>query len=178
MKSGIALLLLAAAASGASIPAKVTRVSIVAAEESIDKRIGRINVEEPMYVLGPPRGIYLDGYGAVFTAELNLVASAVVSPFRPAYTKDEVAKLKQKKLQRLAVLKVAMKDMLLSAAPLLEGMSPDEQVVVAVNLFYFSWEDSAGLPTQVIMQAPKKGLLHAAQAKSVAADSVIRVQEY
>ncbi|HUS05918.1 MAG TPA: hypothetical protein VMZ52_06475, partial [Bryobacteraceae bacterium] len=121
MKPVLAILLAATAAWGASAPAKVTRVSILAAEKSIDTRIGRINVEEPMYVLGPPRGIYLDGYGAVFTAELNLVASAVVSPFRPAYTKDEVAKLKQKKAQRLVVLKQAMRDMLMATAPLLEG---------------------------------------------------------
>jgi hypothetical protein len=38
-------------------------------------------------------------------------------------------------------------------------MPPGEQVVLAVSLFHYSWEDYSGLPGQIVMQAERQKLL-------------------
>ena len=48
-------------------------------EKSLDNRIARLWQDNPFVLLGPTRGVYLDGYGAVFTAEVNLVAGPGVA---------------------------------------------------------------------------------------------------
>ena len=50
------------------------RTTLAAAEKSLDDRIAGLWGDNPLIVLGPTRGVYLEGYGAVFTAEVNLVA--------------------------------------------------------------------------------------------------------
>ena len=42
-------------------------------EKSLDERISKLWDDNPYLLLGTTRGVYLEGYGAVFTAEVNLV---------------------------------------------------------------------------------------------------------
>ena len=62
-------------ASAANASPRVTRPMLVAMEKSLDSRVTRLSQDNPFVLLGPTRGIYLEGYGAVFTAEINLVSS-------------------------------------------------------------------------------------------------------
>ncbi len=137
----------------------VSRGQLVQLERWFDKRIQTHSLDDPMDLLGTTRAVYLEGYGVVFTAEVNLVASAVVTPFRPAFTPEEVARLRQKKLARLEDLKRLMLEMMVEAARRLNSLSPDERIVVAVSLFRYSWEDARGLPAQLLLQAPRNVLL-------------------
>ncbi|MBI1896120.1 MAG: hypothetical protein HYZ57_10845 [Acidobacteria bacterium] len=178
MKRAAIPLLLCAVTFAAGPAPKLVRVSLMAVERSVDSRVERMNVADPFTLLGTTRGIYLEGYGAVFTTEVNLVGLATISPFRPAFTKAELANLKQKKQERLVTLKQNMRQMLLDAAPALETVPESELIVVGVNIFYFRWEDSAGLPTQVVMRAPRQALLTARQANGAGLDAALRVQEY
>ncbi len=50
---------------------RVSRSLIVSMEKRLDDRITRLWEDNPLSVLGSTRGIYLDGYGAVFTVEVN-----------------------------------------------------------------------------------------------------------
>ena len=158
--------------------ARVSRASLLAVERSFDARVERIDPADAFYLLGNTRGIYLEGYGAVFTAEINLVASATVSPFRPAFTKKELASLRQKKTDRIIVLKEQMRSALIAAGAGLDQVPPHEQVVFGVSIFYFNWEDSAGLPRQVIMQAPRKVLVEANKGNTAQLEAAVRVQEF
>lgn len=151
---------------------RVTRDSIVKLEKSFDARVAKIATDVPFDLLGATRGVYLDGYGAVFTAELSLMITPPMSPFRQTVTKEEIAKLRAKKLDRLAPLRQNMRDMLVAVASSLEALPPNEQIVLGVTLFYYNWEDKTGLPGQIIMQATKQKLLAGAAA---AAD--IKTQE-
>ena len=173
----IALLLLLGCAAAAADP-RVTRVSLAAMERSFDRRVESVDVADPFMLLGTTRGLYLNGYGAVFTAEVNLVASAAISPFRPEFTKQEIARLRQKKYDRVTVLKEHMRNALIGAASSLDGVPPNEQVVLGVTLFYFNWEDRTGLPSQVVMQAPKKALLEARKGNPAPLQTALQVQEY
>jgi hypothetical protein len=175
-----ALLLLSSFAFGASIPpARVTRASVAAMEDSLDNHIMRLRIDAPFYLVGGSRGMYVDGYGVMFAVELNLVATNLVSLFRPKVTQDELLKLKHEKEQRLPVLRQAMRQILIDSAGSLDGVPPTENISIGVTLVYQQWEESGGLPRQIVMQAPKKILMEAAKGNPAALDAGgLKVQEF
>lgn len=135
----------------------VTRNALAGVERDCDGRLA--SATEAFDLLGPTRGVYLEGYGAVFSSELNLIISPNLSPFRPVFGKAEIARIRDRKLQRLQALKQKMREMMIAAAASLENLPPSEQVVLAVSLFHYSWEDYSGLPNQIVMQAERQKLL-------------------
>ena len=62
----------------------------------------------------------------------------------------------------------------MSAATSLETIPPDEQVVIAVIIPRFTFEENAGVPVQVTVQASKRKLL---ESKGAALDAAIRMTE-
>lgn len=168
---------LAVAASIAQSP-RVTRLALAAVEKKFDNTIPALDVGDPYDLLGTARGIYLPGCGAIFTTELNLVFTTI-SPFVPALTQADVQKLHAKKLGRVVSLKRYMRDMLVTAAVALDGVPPTEQIVIGVSLFYRKFEIKDGLPSQLIMQAPREALLDfkAGRIDGAALDAMIRTQE-
>jgi len=149
-----ALLLLASSAIWAQRPA-VSRDAMAAVEKAFDERIMKFSPDEPFDLLGTTRGVYLEGFGVVLTAEVNLVISPGISPFHPTYTKEEIAKVRQKKLQRVQALKEMMVAQLEKTAAALDKVPPNERIVLGVTLLYRPWEDTSGLPRQIVMQAPR-----------------------
>jgi len=137
--------------------ARVTRSALASVEKSCDSRFARSY--DSFDLLGTARGVYLEGYGAVFSTELNLIVSPNVSPFHQSFTKIEIARIHGQKVQRLPMLKQKMRELLVASAASLENLPPSEQVVLAVTLFHYSWEDYSGLPSQIVMQAERQKLL-------------------
>ncbi|MCS7316017.1 MAG: hypothetical protein RMI94_11650 [Bryobacterales bacterium] len=172
-----ALLALLAVIAPADRP-RAIRASLAALERLFDARIERQAIEDPLLLLGTTRGVYLEGYGAVLTAEVNLVAAPGLSPFRPALTKEEIARLNARKQQRLPQLKQIMREMLQDAAAALEALPPNEQIVLAITLFHYSWEDRTGLPGQILMQAQRQQLLAVRGRSAEALAGAITVKEY
>ena len=138
-------------------------------ERGCNKRIETL-FDDPYMLLGLTRGLYLEGYGVVLSAEVNLAITPGATPFRMAMTDDEKAALRKKKLDRLPGLKQAMRDVLVTSAKSLEPMPTGEQVVVAITLLNRSFEQTQGLPSQIVMQASKQSLLTGVAA--------IKVREY
>ena len=159
---------------------QVPRGVMQSLEKRFDERIERWNIDDPLYLLGATRGIYLEDYGAVLTAEVNLLAGPGLTPFRPKLTKEEVARLRAKKLERVPALKQMMRGMMITAATTLQSVPSEQQIVVGVSLFYYSWEDTAGLPGQIVMKAPRKTLLdiEAGRLKGPDIENAISVQEF
>jgi hypothetical protein len=176
MRLAALVALLALAGMQASDPAKpkVPRGSLVPLESSFDVRITKPGQEDPFDLLGNTRGVYLDGYGLVFTTELNLIVTPM-TPFRPQITREEIQKIRLRKLAKLQVLKKAMREMMVSSAAAVDGLPANEQVVVAVTLFYYSWEDRTGLPSQILMQAPKSALVG---GPGQSPDAALQVKEF
>lgn len=158
----------------------VDREALAALEKRFDRRIESFSIDDPFYLLGTTRGVYLAGYGAVFTAELNLVAAAVVTPFRPAFTREQIAALRQKKLARLVELRRMMRDMLVESAVTLKSVPEEEWVAVGVTLFYYGWEDKTGLPSQILMQGRRRALADFAAGRidAGALDAQLRLEEW
>ena len=154
----------------------ITRNMLIPVEKKIDQRFETL-YDEPFLLLGMTRGLYLDKFGAVFSAELQLVSTPGLGTFGfTAPTREMLVSTRAKKLQRLPVLKEAMKSQLVSAALALEKLPVDEKVIFGVSIFRRSWEDSTGLPAQIVMQAVRKDLLAARTAAAI--DAAIRVQEF
>ncbi len=68
-----------------------------------------------------------------------------------------------------------MREYMVSAAGSLGAMPAEERVVVAVTLFYYSWEQRTGLPSQIVMQAARGAL---AKGAGAALDAAVKVEEF
>jgi hypothetical protein len=142
-------------------------------EKNIDKQLfDGLNPADPSDLMGNTRGLYVPGFGVVLTSEIALVKLPGPSPFHQTITPDERTKAHARKLQALPKLKEAMKAMLLAAGAELRSVPLNENVVIGVTLFNFFWEDTSGLPAQIVMQASRQQLV-----TQQAADS-IKVQEF
>lgn len=157
---------------------RVTREALESVEQRVDQSIRGLDVNSPYDLLGFTRGVYLPGYGVVLTSEVNLVVT-LITPFHPALTPVQLTQLRQKKMQRLEVIRGLMREALVAAAVTLDPVPANEQVVFGMTLFYRKFEEREGLPGQIIMQAPKQTLLDfkANRISKAQLDAAIQVQE-
>ena len=155
------LLVLAVAATGTvaadelAPAARKMRADLRTVERSIDRGFGGAS----MVMIGSTRGGYLQGFGAVFTLEVNVVPMANVSPFKPSYTEQELRQLNQRKRGRLRELEELGAGILVKEAGKLGAIPEGEKMALIISLFHFTWEDTDDLPAQVVIQAPRRALL-------------------
>jgi hypothetical protein len=143
-------------------PPRVTLTSLAGLARGFDRSFRMFAVTDPIDVLGNTRGIYLDGFGAVFTTELSPVFTPGLSPFQPNISQQDKEKVRQRKLARLPVVERLMNSMLQSAAKDL-AVPDDQQIVVAVNFVYLPYEDTTGLPGQMVVKGTRHAILSGAQ---------------
>lgn len=167
------LILASAAYAAAGEAPRVDRLQIEKVEKNLDATLLRFTTDNSHTLIGLTRGVYLEGVGAVFTAEV-IVVNAPVNIMHPLPSKEEIVQMRKKKVERIPLLKRILKDALVAAAGSLETIPADEQVVIAVIVPRFTFEDAAGLPAQVTVQASKRKLL---ESKGAALDALIRVTE-
>jgi hypothetical protein len=96
---------------------------------------------------------------------------------RPEMSKDEREHFRLKKIQRLPQLRSAMRAALADSAASLDTVPNDEQIVIAVLLSRYGWEDVTGLPSQIMVQGQKKKLIDAKSAGGAGLDAAIHVTE-
>lgn len=159
---------------------KALRAAIKTAERRIDGRIQQVTSNAPFVLLGTTRGAYLAGYGVVFTLEVNLVPVAPISPFRPAYSQQEIQNLNRQKREKLGALETNMRQLLIEQGAALTQVPSAEKIAIVVSLFNFNWEDTAGLPSQIVMQATRQALLELQRthAGAEAQERAIEVREF
>jgi hypothetical protein len=174
------LLLVIAASAVAGDAPRVPRNTLAATEKNLDNRFTKLWSDNPFVVLGPTRGVYLEGYGAVFTAEVNLVAGPSIGILTPPMTKQDIAQHKQKKIARIPELKKALEKALADTAASLDmaAVPPDEQIVLVAFLSHFPWEDLGGLPAQIMMQGSKKKLMEAQREGGAALEAAIHAAQF
>ena len=168
--AGFVIALGATAGAIADTPA-VPRAAIRAAELSLDERLSRTFPDNPSALVGTARGIYLEGYGAVFTAEMEPVTdgtSLMNSTLRP----EQKVEVLKKKVNRIPDLRKAMENALVETAASLDPVPLDEQVVLEVVIDRFLWEDGKGYPAELIVQAPRRKLLDIKHANGAGMDAI------
>lgn len=139
----------------ANSPVSVTLLRGI--ENGLDGRLGAISVNQPVQNLRDAFAVYLPNYGVAITTELDLIATALNSPFAPKITEDQKIQMHRNKMERLPVVVTAMKDEMRRAAVTLEGRMPDNQVIIMVaRIHYWPWEILTDLPHQVTLSADRK----------------------
>lgn len=123
-------------------------------ESAVDRSFRSADGTRPA-AISATRGIYLPGYGAVFSVEVNLAPVANASPFRRSYTSEEIRALNVRKRAALEPLRQRMREILIREGSALTDLPPDLQVTLAVSLFHFPWEDRSNLPSQIVIGAPR-----------------------
>jgi len=136
---------------------RVPRQTLADIERRLDTKLASLGgANDPIDLLGASRGIYLDGYGAVFTVELSPIVTPGLNPFHTVITEPEKEKVRQRKLDRLPMLKELMRDMWRDSATALTAVPDNQQVVIAVRLLYLPWEDTRGLPGEIVMKGDRR----------------------
>ena len=151
---------LAPAGAQIQIPsAPPSSVALTALEKDIDGRITTTGGADPCVVLGGTRGLYVTGFGAVFTSDVDLVNSPSIGLFQTTISPEQKALVHKRKLAHVTLLQSTMRDMVtaLAQSASLKSMSGTDQIVVGVRLMYRPWEDTSGLPGQIVMRADRQG---------------------
>ena len=165
--------LVSAIVSGAA-SSRVSRNNLSGLEKMTDGKVVSLEPSTQARLLGATRGVYLEGYGAVFSSEVDLIAFAAPNPFRPLeYSEAEMKRLRTQKENRILILKQRMQESLVIMAQQLEGVPKQEQIALAVTIPYWPWEKSAGMPRQILMQTTKAALLDPTNL-----NNTLRVQEF
>jgi hypothetical protein len=170
MKLGVGILLLSLtpAWSQAAKPAAFTSPGLPAPraaripfetikdlERTFNNRISTLaDVNEPMELMGDTRGVQLEDYGLVFTSEVSLVVTPGIMPGRPKIPPEMAARVHKLRVERMPLLKAAMLEMMRNMAAA-DPIPASQQLVLVVRLYYGAWEDTTGMPAQVIMRATR-----------------------
>ena len=126
-------------------------------ESDFDSNLKLADQKNPLNVLGLTRGLYLPGFGVVFTTEVELAMNNFNPMFNQHVGAEAKTSLHENKVRHVELLRQQMGAMVANIAKNLTFLGPTDQVVVAVRLYYASWEDKTGLPDQIVMRADKHG---------------------
>lgn len=162
---GFVFLVLAAALSANAQGVKMTALEEF--EHRFAAKLAETPPPFPFDVLFPAPAVYIPGMGVVLSSFVSLSYLDPPSPFRGPYTPAEKASFRSRKLQRIPLLEQDMREVMAqtAAASDMDMVPPNERIVIGVTLFYFKWEDSSGLPSQIVMSAEKQKLLQAVRDK-------------
>src|SRR5258708_10467346 len=110
--------------------------------------------EQPFLILQETKGAYLEGYGVVFTLEVNLSPMRYRTPFAASpYSEKELAAARAQKLARIKEMETLIRDLLRDHGMGLEFVPPGDHVAVVVHLF--NQAEQKDLPSQLTGQVEK-----------------------
>jgi len=130
-----------------------------ALEKDFDDNLQATGLPDHVILRGFTRGLRIDDYGAVFTAEVDLVVTPTLNMFQHTISADQAREVHRRKLGNLPELRKTMRNMMTTSASTLTALAPEGHIVVAVRLEYQSWEDRTGLPSQIVMKASRQSAL-------------------
>jgi hypothetical protein len=159
---------------GATEP-RVSRKAIASVEGTMNDKFRSVTAD-PFDLLGTVRGTYLEGYGALFTVELQLVYLSPPSAFKLEYTPAELSTIHDRKMKKVPLMKETMRGLMANAGPLLEALPGSERITMEAILWHYRWEDSHGIPERILMTVEKRKLLQA-QADHADLTTVIEERE-
>ena len=168
---GTLVLVVCAGAISAAVGTGVRWTTLRTAEKSGDD--GLESVFDKNSLLGGTRAVYLPGYGVVFSAEMDVAPGSTPNPFRPAFTREEIAKIKETKRQRLIALRERMQRLMVTFSDSVQ-VSDGENIAMAVTIYYSKIEDQESMPKQIVMWAPR-GSLRSGNPQAIAA--TLKIQE-
>ena len=143
------------AAGGAHVSLDALKVL----QTGFDTDLATFDYNDSIDVIGRTRGIYLSDYGVVFTTELSPIVTPGITPFMTKISDEMKLRVHQRKIERMQAVKKLMGQMMKRTAEQLALLPDDQQIVLAVKLLYLPYEDTLGLPLQVVMKGDKRSVL-------------------
>jgi hypothetical protein len=140
-------------------PTHIPQAMLKTLEKVFDQRLQAADPNDPLDVWGDTRGLYVEGLGTVFTTELGLIVTPGIYGLLPKIPEDLIKQVHQRKLKHLQQLEDLMKDLMKLSAQTLTPLPDDQKIVYAVRVRYLIWEDTSGLPAQILMTADKKSAI-------------------
>ena len=125
-------------------------------EQDFEDKVRALKGAEPFNLLGASAGFYLEGYGVVVTVPLDLIYTPGITPMRQQFSKQDQERVHQRKVAQLPALRQAAREMLAFAAASLSTLPMDRKISVALRIYYMKWEDSSGLPNQIVATADRR----------------------
>jgi hypothetical protein len=145
---------------------KITPQNFATLETRFDSTLTSLNDKDQVDLLGSTRATYLRDYGLVMTAEVSLIQTPTITPFRRTIDDKTKTEVHARKLAQVPLLEKALRGMMKTAALTLAGSvgmpeyeTSGLQVVLAVQVKYLPWEDTASLPGQIVMKANLKNAI-------------------
>jgi hypothetical protein len=142
-----------------SVKAPAPGAGLPALEKSFDDALQVIGAPDRVQLRGFTRGIKIDDYGVIFTAEVDLVMTPTINIFQGTITPAQTKDVHERKLTNLELLRKAIREMMTTSANTLTALPMDSHMVVAVRLAYQSWEDHGGLPSSILMKGLRRDVL-------------------
>jgi len=161
----LSLSLAAVAAQPAAAPKSQPATELEATQKACDGAIRAFSIDSPVDHLLPTHGVYVEGYGAVFITDVNLISLPPLWGFGGHIAPGEFKRIHDTKLKRVPAVRQLMTQMLLDASKSLTHLTPDESILLQLNFYYLDQEDRGGLPKSMSVQGKKKDLLEAAAGK-------------
>jgi hypothetical protein len=148
-----------AAASLSADKSLVPLEAVAELEKKLDGRISETGGTDPCIKVAGNRGVYVKGFGVMFTSDIDLINSPALSPFRPTISEADRIAVHKRKLAHVALLQKTMSEMVqaVAADPSLKSMADTDQIVVVARMVYRPWEDTTGLPGQIVVRADRRG---------------------
>jgi len=134
-------------------------VSVAKLEGAFEQKLKTLDSNDSVALLGACSGVYVSGYGLVFTIPLSLIPAPSMGPFGGAMTPQKADNIHKRMQAQLPVVKKALNDMLMQAAKTYPDLPAGEKLAVAVRLFYLDSEDKTGLPNQIVVSADRASAL-------------------
>lgn len=178
---GFAIVLLLAIASGAVAQSKdntntaTLLPQMQGFERSVNGMLRGMFEGNPFNLLGEARAAYLDGFGVVVSAEVNLYPSTVLGAFMsPQALQQEMKNEREQKPVRLKQLQARLRELLVSQSAALTELGPDDSLALVINLF--NPRPQPDVPNQIVIQAKRQVLLNLqAQGKKPTPDELLKV---
>lgn len=129
-------------------------------QRGFDERLQAVGTDSnAVFLLTNTCGVYISGYGAIFTTQVDLINTPRITPFQQSVN---WAQVHTRKIANVPLLRQAIRDLWMAAAAKLTAVPENEQIVIAVRVLYGPSEDTHGLPGQIIMKAERRALLSGA----------------
>ena len=111
----------------------------------------------PMAVLEEPKSIYLDGFGVVVHAEVNLYPTTILTLFQsPQAMANDLKCEREQKGQRLKQLQTRLRELLLAQSAALSELSADSSLAVVIH--FFNARPYPEIPGQIVVQGPPEAM--------------------
>lgn len=174
--AALAAIVLCAGAAYGDRP-RLTKAMLAAFEKQFAANVIAATKDSTVTFVDPPRAYYVDNFGILMASEVSPIPGYGPTMFGPL-NPEQIQLHHHKVEERLPLLREQMKLALFDGATRFDMLDDSDHLAVAVTVYHFAWENTTGIPSQIVIQGTKKALLEArAKTKEQGRDQAFQMKE-